>query len=99
MKTRLCVALSAAVLILAAGPALSGPTASVAGQKLDSGLGALPHYSKWADPTGRNPMGERIAGESLDNGLGELPHYSKWVDKTGRDPLGRNAAQVAQAKT
>jgi hypothetical protein len=98
MKTRLCVSLSAAVLILAAGPALSGPAAAVAGEKLDSGLGSLPHYSQWADPTGRNPMGSRVAGESLDDGLGELPHYSKWVDKTGRDPLGRSGMQVAQVR-
>ena len=98
MKTRLCVSLSAAVLILAAGPALSGSAASVAGQKLDSGLGELPHYSTWADPSGRNPMGRRVAGESLDDGLGELPHYSKWVDKTGRDPMGRRDTQLAQAK-
>jgi hypothetical protein len=28
----------------------------VAGEKLDSGLGELPHYSKWADPTGKNPL-------------------------------------------
>ena len=98
MKTRLCVSLSAAVLILVAGPALSGPAAFVAGQKLDSGLGDLPHYSTWADPSGRNPMGSRVAGESLDDGLGELPHYSTWVDKTGRDPMGRSGTQVAQVK-
>lgn len=98
MKNPLLAALSAAALILAAAPALSGPAAPVAGQKLDNGLGDLPHYSTWADRTGRNPMGSRVAGESLDDGLGALPHYSKWADKTGRDPLGRNATQVAQAK-
>lgn len=26
----------------------------VAGEKVDSGLGELPHYSQWADPTGKN---------------------------------------------
>ncbi len=98
MKSQLLAALSATALMLAAAPALSGPAASVAGQKLDSGLGALPHYATWADPTGRNPMGSRVAGESLDDGLGTLPHYSKWIDKTGRDPLGRKALQVAQAR-
>jgi hypothetical protein len=98
MKNHLVVALSAAVLALAAGPALPGPAASVAGEKLDSGLGDLPHYSTWADPTGRNPMGNRIVGESLDDGLGALPHYSKWIDKTGRDPLGRKGTQLAQAR-
>lgn len=98
MKFSLCASLSAAALILAAGPALSGPAAFVAGQKLDSGLGNLPHYSTWSDRSGRNPMGNRVVGESLDDGLGELPHYSKWVDKTGRDPLGRQGTQVAQVK-
>lgn len=97
MKTRLCLTLSAAAVLLAAGPALSGPDTAVPGQKIDSGLGELPHYSKWADPSGRHPMGHRVLGESLDDGLGELPHYSKWVDPTGRDPLGRGATQVAVA--
>jgi hypothetical protein len=50
----------------------------VAGEKLDSGLGELPHYSKW---------GTKVAGEKLDSGLGELPHYSKWADPTGKNPL------------
>lgn len=98
MKAKLCVSLSAALLIVASGPALSGPAAVVAGQKIDSGLGELPHYSTWADPKGRNPIGNRVVGESLDNGLGSLPHYSKWLDKTGRDPLGRAGTQLAQVK-
>ena len=25
--------------------------------KLDNGLGELPHYRDWIDPTGRSPMG------------------------------------------
>ena len=97
MKFSLCV-LSVAALIAAAGPALAGPPAFVAGQKLDSGVGELPHYRNWADPSGRNPKGNRVAGESLDDGLGSLPHYSKWVDKSGRDPMGSKDTQVAQAK-
>ena len=32
------------------------PAHKVSGEKVDSGLGDLPHYSKWADPTGKNPM-------------------------------------------
>jgi len=75
--------------LLAALPAWCG--ADVAGQKLDSGLGELPHYSKWADPSGRMPLkpaSTAVIGESLDSGLGELPHYSKWKDPTGRDPMG-----------
>jgi hypothetical protein len=98
MKTSLRISLCAAVLSVAAGPALCGTDASVAGQKLDSGLGDLPHHSKWVDPTGRYPMGHRVVGESLDDGLGELPHYSKWVDLTGRDPLGRSGARLVAVK-
>lgn len=76
-------------LLIAAGLVAAGPVlADVAGQKLDSGLGELPHYSKWADTTGRYPLGTAVLGESLDSGLGELPHYSLWKDKTGRDPMG-----------
>lgn len=95
MKNRLCFAVSAAVLLLTAGPAVSGPDSAVPGQKVDSGLGELPHYSKWIDRSGRQPLGNHVLGESLDDGLGELPHYSKWVDRSGRDPLGRNATHVA----
>lgn len=98
MKTRLYLTLTAAALFLAAGPARSGPDTSVPGQKVDNGLGDLPHYSKWVDRSGRNPVGNRVLGESLDSGLGDLPHYSKWVDPTGRDPLGRDATRVAVAK-
>ncbi|HET9821105.1 MAG TPA: hypothetical protein VFQ16_04705 [Burkholderiaceae bacterium] len=76
----------------------AGTDGQVPGQKLDSGLGVLPHYSKWTDRTGRDPMGVRVAGESLDDGLGELPHYSKWVDPTGRDPLGRERVALAASR-
>ena len=53
----------------------------VTGEKLDSGLGSLPHYREWRDQfkpaapvaAGRiNP----VLGEKLDSGLGELPRYS-----------------------
>jgi hypothetical protein len=92
--SRLALALCAACLSL---PALAQSDRAVVGQKLDSGLGSLPHYSKWLDQSGRNPLGSRVAGESLDNGLGELPHYSKWLDRNGRDPLGRDQAKLAGA--
>lgn len=26
--------------------------------KVDNGLGELPHYRDWTDPTGRSPMGQ-----------------------------------------
>ncbi|MCW5631742.1 MAG: hypothetical protein KIT17_00245 [Rubrivivax sp.] len=71
--------------------------AALPGEKLDSGLGDLPHYRHWVDKTGRAPMGSHVAGESLDNGLGSLPHYRHWVDKSGRDPMGERAEHLAQA--
>ena len=40
--------------VMAAEP--SAATVQVVGEKKDSGLGDLPHYSQWADPTGKNPM-------------------------------------------
>jgi hypothetical protein len=49
----------------------AAPASHVAGQKLDSGLGELPHYSRWTDPTGKTPTRYRVAGEKLDSGLGD----------------------------
>jgi hypothetical protein len=72
-------------------------TAQVPGQKLDSGLGELPHYRHWADSTGKNPVRgsvpAQVAGESKDSGLGELPHYSLWANKFDRADV-----RVSQAK-
>jgi hypothetical protein len=87
-----------AVLAAAAALVLAMPTAQaqvakvqpVIGEKIDSGLGALPPYASWDDPTGRQPMRHRVAGESLDDGLGELPPYSQWLDRSGRDPMRRD---------
>lgn len=64
---------------------------AVPGEKLDSGLGELPHYSQWARASGRGaqaPAALAVPGESLDDGLAALPHYSLWKDPTGKDPLG-----------
>lgn len=38
----------------------------VAGEKVDSGLGDLPHYSKWADPTGKNVAPSTATSKSDD---------------------------------
>jgi hypothetical protein len=38
----------------------------VAGEKVDSGLGDLPHYSKWADPTGKNPTQAKASAKRDD---------------------------------
>lgn len=95
MKTLMLASATAAALLFATGPAMSVTGAAVAGQKIDSGLGELPHHRDWSDPAGRLPMGTRVLGESLDNGLGELPHYSTWSDRSGRDPLGLARIQLA----
>lgn len=97
MNTKLFVSVSAA-LLLAASPALSNPGVSVVGEKLDSGLGALPHYSKWADPSAAKTPAQRVVGESLDDGLGALPHYSKWADPSGRDPMGSAGMRIAEIR-
>ena len=86
------------MLLIAACPLTSASTTGVAGQKIDSGLGELPHYSTWIDRTGQYPTPHHVSGESQDNGLGDLPHYSRWVDPTGRDPLGRKVVQVSEAR-
>ena len=53
MSTRfLMPALAAAAVSLAAATA-----AATEGQKLDSGLGEVPHYSQWLDKSGRAPAG------------------------------------------
>jgi hypothetical protein len=88
MQARLARVLGTAAVFGIVLIAHAGAGNDVSGQKLDNGLGSLPHYSKWLDKSGRDPMGHRVLGESLDDGLGELPHYSKWADRSGRDPMG-----------
>lgn len=41
----------------------AAPAHKVSGEKIDSGLGDLPHYSKWADPTGKNPTLAKAADQ------------------------------------
>ena len=52
----------------------------VVGQKIDSGVGNLPHYRSWADKSGKNVVETRVAGEKIDSGLGDIAPFS----------LGRN---------
>lgn len=60
--TALSVAAALAVSFVSLGPVAvaaergAAPAHTVSGEKVDSGLGDLPHYSKWADPTGKNPV-------------------------------------------
>jgi hypothetical protein len=97
-KTSVFAALFAAVALVGASPATLAADAGrafVAGQKIDSGLGDLPHFRHWADRSGR--LATVVQGESLDDGLGELPHYSQWKDPTGRDPMGVAGIRVLSA--
>lgn len=94
-----------AVLTCWAAPALAQSANPVAGEKQDSGLGSLPHFSKWTMSWARKTTpvaAARVEGESLDNQLGELPPYRLWLDRTGQDPMGTNTAasfRLASAKS
>jgi len=77
LAAALAALMSLSVATANAADAAAAPV-RVAGEKIDSGLGDLPHYSKWRT---------HVAGEKVDSGLGDLPHYSKWADPTGKNPL------------
>lgn len=90
-RTRIGAAVVALLAISVTFPAAAGQNAPhrVAGEKLDSGLGKLPHYRDWAKYPALRPLvrvadGQRIAGEKLDSGLGSLPHYREWGQHTSR---------------
>ena len=99
------VALAASVCVLS-GAAVAADnklaTPQVVGEKLDSGLGELPHYRHWADPTGKQLQpthsatetavaAAQVAGEKLDSGLGNLPHYRDWADASGKQVTPKRA--------
>jgi hypothetical protein len=87
-RTLLGLAAAAALCLqLDAVSAQEAPAIATAGQKIDSGLGDLPHYRYWADPTGKAPLAAKVAGQKIDSGLGDLPHYRYWADPTGKAPL------------
>ena len=77
-------ALVAAIVLLSfplvgdAEKPVSAGSYRVAGEKLDSGLDALPHYREWKDGLAMDTI--RLPGEKLDSGLGSLPPYSQWPD-------------------
>jgi hypothetical protein len=48
-----------------AAEAVAAPL-KVSGEKVDSGLGDLPHYSQWADPTGKNPVPTKASAKRGD---------------------------------
>jgi hypothetical protein len=54
-------AILGATLLVPAGAAPADSawsSAQVPGEKIDSGLGDLPHYRDWKDPTGKAPLGK-----------------------------------------
>jgi hypothetical protein len=88
-QRRICT-LAAALALLASSAAYGANTITaselhqVPGEKLDSGLGALPHYRDWAQLPGTQelaalPVTTGVPGEKLDSGLGALPHYRDWA--------------------
>ena len=93
LSIKLSTLASTGTMLLAVSAAFAADnlplTASTPGAKIDSGLGDLPHYRYWADPTGKNPAGQaqQVAGQKLDSGLGDLPHYRYWADPTGKAPV------------
>lgn len=104
-KHQINISALAAMLALLAFPSASGaetplPGAMhrVTGEKLDSGLGELPHYREWAhNPATRQlvamDVATRVSGEKLDSGLGKLPHYREWAhNPETRRLLTRNGA-------
>jgi hypothetical protein len=50
--------------VAAAAPEAPAAPARVSGEKIDSGLGDLPHYRQWADPTGKNQLKAATAREA-----------------------------------
>ena len=82
-KKIVIVAAAAGFAAIVASAATSSPAPTrVEGEKLDSGVGELPHYSEWADYPhlrGMTAMVNRVVGEKLDSGLGELPPYREWL--------------------
>ena len=69
--TALSVAAALAVSFVSLGPVAvaaergAAPAHKVSGEKVDSGLGDLPHYSQWAKPA------NKVSGEKVDSGLGD----------------------------
>lgn len=89
MKTLVIVALFAALPLhttLAVAGDSAPSTQAVAGQKLDSGLGELPHYRLWADKSGKNVVGTSVVadpnGRSAANGQRVAPASSPKLQST-----------------
>ncbi len=90
MDSRSVLVATVAVVIGFCAPAMAQNSANdarinvVPGEKLDSGLGALPHYRGKSQPAkgkesarGPSPSARLnpVPGEKLDSGLGQQPPY------------------------
>ena len=105
-KIQICILASALALLLApaaygGGKPAAGKQHHVAGEKLDSGLGKLPHYREWARQPANSMLfilASRVPGEKLDSGLGKLPHYRHWAKHPATKGLVALASHVPGEK-
>lgn len=64
-QTLKIVALATGVLTMTACASLdAGQSAAIPAAKVDNGLGELPHYRDWVDPSGRMPTQVLTASDS-----------------------------------
>ncbi len=85
-QIKIAIGTLAAALALFLAPFAYGGENPVAGEKLDSGLGKLPHYREWTKQPVSSilfVLASRVPGEKLDSGLGNLPPYREWADNLG----------------
>jgi uncharacterized protein YijF (DUF1287 family) len=93
MKFLMIVALAAALPLQATtASATDAKSAAVAGQKIDSGLGELPHYRLWADPSGKNPVTRPVAADAQRSAEPKAQHNA------GAKALAPQSTEVATLK-
>ena len=63
-RTLKVIALAIGVASLSACASIdAGHAQATHGMKIDNGLGELPHYRDWVDPSGRAPMEPTVTAE------------------------------------
>ena len=95
------IALAIGVLTMSGCASLDAGHASVVpGAKVDSGLGNLPHYRNWVDPTGRTPMAPMLtASISTTPRLSPAASAAGAVSRVlGAGPLPASASSSARAR-
>jgi hypothetical protein len=98
---RSCGLLAIAMSLLCATAAEAGQVRQkkpiqIPGQSLDDGLGDLPHYAHWADPTGRMSPRINIPGETLDSGLGA---FVDQLEREFNEPMQVGTAPANKSAT